>query len=523
MLFEVSCDKPDQLPADGLTLEIPVKAENAIYRHRVGPTWIPTSGNVPPGEGVVDKTKWVPFVWLGDNDRGLFWFAENDAAWANGQAENAIEIVRQGQEIVLRLNLLNKGDKLPADWKLVFGLQATPVKPVPKDWRKWRMTGVLAGDKVRTRQNVQIVWPQANKQDSLAAFGWPEAADPATFTTAMKALHDRKLLAVPYLCLTWVTDSTPEWQFFRPRWDMGGRDGSIPDAGWKHQFALVSPNGAGYQDFIMYRTKQFVDRYGIDGSYHDQTHPYFSNAVPTGVGYMRDGKPQQGTPILGYRELYRRNYAFFKGLRKPTFLQAHMSGKVNIAVLAYEDSYLDGEHFRDVVKDSYLDVMTLDSFRCEYMGRQWGIMPFFLPEFSAENAAKVEPTRGMMGLLMIHDVNVWPIWCNGKVIDEAFKALDDFGWVDATFIPYFDPKPPAATDLKDVYASAYKRSDGSGLLVVANLGHEERQGAVKVDLARLGLRTAQAISWPDKAPLAITSGIVTLSVPGLGYRMVVVK
>jgi len=523
MLFEVTCDKLNEAPLESLTLEIPVRAENAIYRHRYGPTWIPTSGNVPPGEGVVDKTKWVPFAWLGDNDRGLFWFTEHDAAWADGQAENAIEIVRQGQEIVLRLNLLSKGQKLPADWKLVFGLQATPVKPIPRDWRKWRMTGVLAGHKVTARQNVQIVWPHANKQDSLAAFGWPEAADPKLFAEHINGLHDQKLLAVPYLCLTWITDSTPEWQFFRPDWDMGGRDSSIPEAGWRHAFALVSPNGRGYQDFIIYRTKQFVDRYGIDGSYHDQTHPYMSNAVATGVGYTRDGLPVRGTPILGYRELYRRNYALFKGLGRPTFLQAHMSGKVTIPVLAYEDSYLDGEHFRGVVKDSYLDVMTLDSFRCEYMGRQWGIMPFFLPEFDEENRPKVEPTRGLMALLMIHDVAVWPIWCNGQVVDVALKALDDFGWVDSTFIPYFDAKPPAATDLQDVYVSAYQRADHSTLLVVANLGRENREGAVKVDLARLGFKAATAISWPDQAALPMPNGTLTLQVPGLGYRLIVLK
>jgi hypothetical protein len=266
-----------------------------------------------------------------------------------------------------------------------------------------------------------------------------------------------------------------------------------------------------------------VDRYGIDGSYHDQTHPYMSSAVQTGVGYMRDGKAHQGTPILGYRDLYRRNYRFFKGLGKPTFLQAHMSGKMTIPVLAYEDSYLDGEHFRGVVKDSYLDVMTLDSFRCEYMGRQWGLMPFFLPEFDEENRPKVEPTRGMMALLMIHDVNVWPIWCNAKVVDEAFKALDDFGWVKSDFIPYFDPKPPASTDLQDVYVSAYKKANGSVLLVVANLGREDRQGQVKVDLARLGLKQGTAQSWPDQAALPMPNATLTLPVPGLGYRLVVVK
>jgi hypothetical protein len=128
-----------------------------------------------------------------------------------------------------------------------------------------------------------------------------------------------------------------------------------------------------------------------------------------------------------------------KSLPWPTWTQAHMSGKVVVPVLAYDDTYLDGEHFRGLVKDRYMDVCSLDQFRGEYMGRQWGLTPFFLPEFDAEHSKQVEPTRGLMGLLMIHDIGIWPIWCNGQVADEALNALDKFGYVNAEFLPYFDP------------------------------------------------------------------------------------
>jgi len=167
-----------------------------------------------------------------------------------------------------------------------------------------------------------------------------------------------------------------------------------------------------------------------------------------------------------------------------------------------------------------MDVSTLEAFRAEYMGRQWGLAPYFLPEFDAEHREQVEPTRGLMALLMIHDMNVWPIWCNTRVIGEAFLALDEFGYVEAEFIPYFDPNPPASTDLIDIHTSAYRRSDGAVLLVIANVGKEDREGEVKVDLERLGLPGAKALSWPDKAELAMADGTIRLQVPRLGYRMV---
>ena len=520
-MVELSCAAADKLPLDGLSVDIPVKAERAIYRNRSGPGWGPTAGAVPAGEGVVDKSAFIPFAWLGDNDRGLFWCCESDEMWPN-RAGNAIEIVRSGQEIVLRLNVLAAGQKLPPNWKLTFGLLATPVKPIPHDWRKWRLTGASAPNG-RALGNVEIVWPFAGKQDSLSAFGYPEARNPKLFAQYIKGLHDQGLQAVPYLCLTWITDGIPEWRWFREAWDMGAVDLSIPDAGWDHAWDLVSPVAKGYSDFIITRTKQFMDRYGIDGVYHDQTSPYASANLSSGCGYTRDGQVFPTYPILGYRALYRRDYAMVKALPRETFTMAHMSGKMLMPVLAYDDSYLDGENYRDVVKDSYMDVMTLETFRAEYMGRQWGLMPYFIPELDTAHQAQIEPTRGMMALLMLHDVSPWPVWCNRAVVGEAFAALDAFGYVDAEFIPYFDPKPPATTDMADVYVSAYRRSDGRVLLIVSNLSKQDRTGTVTVNATRLGTGLGKVLHWPGKQPLAVTKGRLPLDVPRLGYRMVVIE
>lgn len=79
-----------------------------------------------------------------------------------------------------------------------------------------------------------------------------------------------------------------------------------------------------------------------------------------------------------------------------------------IPLLAYHDAILLGEHFRGKVKDNYLDVFALDTFRAELIGRQWGVMSFFLPEFGGNTGGdatqQVEPTGGLMVLPMLHDV-----------------------------------------------------------------------------------------------------------------------
>jgi hypothetical protein len=505
------------LPLSQFVLEVPVKAERALYRHRWGTGWAGPAGSVPPGDGVVDQDTFIPYAWLGDNDRGLFWFCESDQYWPNGESPNAVEIVRSGSEVTLRLNLLAQKQKLVPEWAITFGLQATPVKPLPRDWRKWRLLPAKGA-------TVGIMWPTPNP-DSLRYYGYPEATTPELFAKSVGALHARNCRAVPYLCLSFLSAACPEWPFFGKTWAMGSADtGSSDVAAYGAAFAMVSPLGRHYSDFIVDRTARFAEQYGIDGLYHDNTHPYGSSAIEAGCGYLRDGRRRPTYPILGYRALYRRMYNVAKAWPRETFTMAHMSGKVTIPILAYEDSYLDGEHFRGRVKDCYLDLLPLDTFRAEFMGRQWGIMPFFLPEFDEEHAKRVEPTRGLMGLLMAHDVAVWAIWCNAAVVDEAYAALDQFGYADAEFLPYFAAVPPATCELPDVLVSGYRRADGQVLLAVANLARDPRSGTVVLNPRGMHMGAIAGVtSWPDRAARSVVDARLSLDLPGLSYRLLRVE
>lgn len=503
------------LPADSLSIEIPVLPQRAIYRHRWARTWAGVTGNLPEGPGVVDSSPFLPYYWLGDNDRGLFWFCESDQFWPNGTAADAVEVQRRDGAVILRLNLLRPGQSLPSGWRFSFGLQATPVKPIPQDWRKWRL-------QPGRNANVGIIWPTP-QPDSLKYFGYPEASNPELFQARVDKLHQGGVKVVPYLCLSFLSAACPEWPFFGARWAMGPVDATSSDvAAYGVGFAMVSPVAEDYADFIVGRTAQFIERYGIDGLYHDNTHPYASASEAAGLGYERDGKRYPTYPILGYRELYRRMYAVMKSVPRESFTMAHMSGKVTIPILAYDDSYLDGEHFRGQVKDCYLDLLPLDTFRAEFMGRQWGIMPFFLPEFDAEHRELVEPTRGLMGLLMVHDVSPWPIWCNAAEMNRALEALDEFGYVQARFMGYFDSPAPASTDMEHVLTSAYIR-DGQALLIIANVGREPRAGSVTVNPTALGMRTLSAKSWPEGEALPMNGNALNVSLEGLDWKMVLLS
>ena len=92
------------------------------------------------------------------------------------------------------------------------------------------------------------------------------------------------------------------------------------------------------------------------------------------------------------------------------------------------------------------------------------------------------------------------MYSNQTVFNQAFDALDAFGYVDAEFIPYFDRVPPATTAMKDVYASVYKRADARALVIVGNLSKENRSGRVRLNGKRIGIPLRTSLPGPTKPP-----------------------
>lgn len=121
---------------DKLWLEIPIKEELASLFH----FW-PRRGTALNSGAVPDTGLTLPFrplLWLGWEQEGLSWFAESDEGWQPRDPSKCIEIVKKEGKVVLRLHLLDaQAGKLPLT--LTFGFQATPVKPIPKNFHDWRI------------------------------------------------------------------------------------------------------------------------------------------------------------------------------------------------------------------------------------------------------------------------------------------------------------------------------------------------------------------------------------------------
>ncbi|MCX5672842.1 MAG: DUF6067 family protein, partial [Planctomycetota bacterium] len=136
---------------DELTFEIPLRADVATMIHaNADRIRAPVAQRLPAGEGVVwDASKvacddyinnFCPYVYLGDAVRGLCWFAENDYGWSWDRKTPNLDVVRQGDQVILRVHFINKPTVIDKPRTITFGLLAAPVKPRlspggPNGWR----------------------------------------------------------------------------------------------------------------------------------------------------------------------------------------------------------------------------------------------------------------------------------------------------------------------------------------------------------------------------------------------------
>ncbi len=227
-------------------------------------------------------------------------------------------------------------------------------------------------------------------------------------------------------------------------------------------------------------------------------------------------------PVFDYREACRRAYIAVHDRRPEGGIITHMSGHYTAPFLSFTDAMLQGEQYRWPlphwqVEDDYTQVLHLDYARTELTGLNLGVAPVFLPEYSGARggARNRRNTEHLLAVTRLHDMNVWPIWCDPEPVRELWRAQDRFGIgeADVQFLPYWE-EPPAETDAEEVLVSGYSRP-GRGMLVVSNfLGHEDRTVTVRPNGAVLGFERAfTATDLLTGEPIAVEAGCLRLDLP----------
>ncbi|MCD6359316.1 MAG: hypothetical protein J7M38_00545, partial [Armatimonadetes bacterium] len=405
---------------------------------------------------------------------------------------------------------------------------ATPVRPMAEDWRtQWRPAPRVgenpdpAGAE-KFGAKVAIVW-WSPRPDTPNWFGFPEPSDAEAFRAMVDDFHARGIKVLLYDNLTCACPHVPEIIEYSGEWFLGGpRPVALPtEAGTddvaRGRWMRVNLTHPDWTDFIVGWERRVMDEFGVDGWYFDCAVPY----------------PVEGRhPVFDYREACRRAYVAVKRHDPEGLVITHMSGHYMAPALAFTDAMLQGEQFRwqlpeFFVTDDYTRVLRLDYARTELTGRNLGVAPVFLPEFpgGAGHHRNRRNTEHLLAVTRLHDINVWPIWCDPTPVGELWTALDRFGIgaPDVQFLPYWQAAPPATADDAEVLVSAYRRK-GRALLVVSNfLGHEGRTVRVTPNLEALSLPAAfAATDLMTGNTLSVTDGAIEVTLPEGRARYIMV-
>jgi hypothetical protein len=538
--------RPGSKPAaiKRLWIEIALRDAEVPLMHTIGDGLRSNySGAVPTGQGVVwDGTKahrdehwrnaFVPYVWLGGPERGLALFAENDRGWVTEKGRSKLpthEIERRGDRLILRAYLVNRPITLTEARQLVFGLQASPTKPLPDDWRK-RVPDAPGGLAVVPWGGIQCAsqgpygddWTIVEKvlearrglpldqawMDDYAKRNHPPKVHNESdwtyylghFASRAKDVGLSRPIAV-YQEEMRAAHSRPEWIVYQDQWKTldGPQSRTQPDGldlrGGHRSFSGISEItfARSYADFGVWIANQWLSR-GVS-LYWDNTYLYPSYNTRTTAAYLaEDGYIQPALTIWNVREYQKRVWHLLQEWRgkrsEPLEWTLHMTNTLVLPVHTWGTVDLDHEL---AVKRPFSPEWLLT----ETIGRQIGNLPLSLYEVVGRNneIANALPAQRRNGI-------EWAMRAVHEIQRGGFqeKVLVDFGYGQpgVTVHNYWADVPALRVSNPQVkWLALAKPATHEMLLVLASWSEEAAVAEVRLDPAMLGLSSLDGLHATD--------------------------
>jgi len=540
---ELTLDAPQPTVVKSLKLVIPLKNEAVNYLHACGEgirygfdyRFLPDGkkGRLWDSRAVDGQPmlvgSFIPYLWIGNTQGGLCWFADSDAGWVPNNQVPAIEVRRDSTRSTdLVLNFISSPATLHGTRTITFAVQATPTKPIQP---QWRMDTWWTNDSFQDWAQVESKGHGGNMGLIFSSIPFP--LDPAKSRQMVEARHQQtnggifgfgkyRANAVPYFeHINMGEQFVPELTYF--------------DEDWRTHVSRGLSYGKTLSDFMIYHLSHWAQDSGIDGFYVDNVSPLADDNIDAGHGYrLPDGRIQPAYQMFDTRLYFLRMRAAFAEQGHPGKIVYHMTNHMIAPWMESADIALDGEHhviYPEMGKD-FMDFWSPERLRLDYPG-QWGTAVNFLQEYqgSWDPAALKKAMRAYTGMLLLNDVLAS---ANANSLNqEAWIARDHFQMEasDVRFLGYWDPQKGFTSGTSNVSVSGWLRpgaSAGSGklLLVVVNTG-EKTDAVVRVDTARLSLPDLAQCRVTDAEtgqPIAI-NGQTDLAVPleRHDYRQILIE
>ena len=348
-------------------------------------------------------------------------------------------------------------------------------------------------------------------------------ADPRGLRSLVRACHRNGMQLLLYFGFE-MSDAHPDWDVFHheclqvcadshavPSRQQAYNRRKPPQHAW--HVCYHSP----WADYLAWSVAKLMDDYDIDGVYLDGTEYLFPCSNPYhGCGYTgADGKRHDTYPIFAVRDLMKRLYTIVKTRKPNGQINAHSSTCLLAPTIAWATSLWDGEQIAgcDLRQTHFSEIIPLDTFRTEFMGRNQGVPSEFL-------AYGIHNQHRALAFTLLHDVIV-RLDNDHVLAGKLWAAMADFGRQKAQWLPYWSNADAVAVAPGEVKVSLYSRREQGLLLVVSNLGRKEVEARITPHGKNLGFGSAvwTARDALTRAVPVLENGTLRLPLQSMEWRL----
>ncbi|NQU40106.1 MAG: hypothetical protein HQ523_09150 [Lentisphaerae bacterium] len=528
---------------DALRLDIPLRADQATLIHAVGDHMRDGqySGVLPAGAGQVWSSvthlvnrsifgTFVPYVWLGDEERGICWTADSDRGWELDDNAAALTINRQEGVVTASLHFIGRPTQWAVPRTLRFAIQATPLKPMPRGWRAWSFDPD-GWPRTPGSKRIQYYPGRSYFWDSVDIFGL-EAADMDAFRRRYADFVKRSDAdtAVLTTTLNILGAGTPAPQVFRDEWFINGlelsshswdsrRFGEDKQRYMYGQAALIPS----VIDYRLWAARELIRHGGLNGIFEDNSYAWPVVDPDMGYGYQRDdGEWQADFLISGNRDYHRRLSNVFRQEGVEPFIFTHMTTANILPALSHATVAFDGE-WKEISDDSpdFMTQWPLDYFRAVDLWQHTGLVPLWLPmaHLVKDPDLQIHHTRCMLAVLQLHDILCdngharWQVIRDLEIARMAFGIGDD----DVLFHGYWDNGHRLQLSADQVKCSFWQKP-GRALFVLANFAREPAEVICTFDQP-----VVSAIEAMAHTAVPVNGTHFTVTVPPRDFQLIQVE
>ncbi len=471
------------------------------------------------------KTPPMLTTWIGTDHCGLEFSCDSSRGWAMAKPNEAMEISREGDKVLLTVHFISKPVKLSSEPRRIrFGLVATPTKTILPYMQKARFYDDWHLFLLPGQWGEYPVWHPPLKK--------PELIEKNKKWVASVHRSGKKLMINGGWNISAQWDGWDTWgkeMIAEPLSNVSFSDCKQFAACYNTPYAAFMANSFGYNARLL----------GFDGICFDTVVPsYECQSLEHGCGwYDDDGNLWPTFQTFAQREIWKRLYRIFHGgvIKEGCVPVPNAAGPL-MAVHSFADMHHIGEGYY-MHAATLKDGMPPDMIRASMTGEQYGFRtevnlkggPLFWNDKNAAILVNGAEPR-------FHDYRHWRIGYEAHS-NPAISIWNAFEWVDrwnAKWMGHWENKEVSSVECRVssvqkpmVLTSLYWNEKLKRVLVV--LGNYELEPfddvEVKLDLKKLGLK--ESVFAEDAItlePVAISAdGVMKLDVLGQRYRLIQVS